>query len=54
MNVIEFQTPAPCCLLPITHPARKYVQARETDIRETLARNVPVMVVEIVESDKDD
>jgi hypothetical protein len=22
MNVIEFSIPAPCCLIPITHPAR--------------------------------
>ncbi len=37
MNIIEFSTPAPSCLIPATHPARAYVPAHKTDVRKTIA-----------------
>ena len=36
MNVIEFLTPAPSCLIPITHPARAV--SREADVSRTFAQ----------------
>jgi hypothetical protein len=36
MNIIEFQTPAPSCLVPITHPARAV--KRDPDVAETWAQ----------------
>ena len=48
MNTITFSSPAPSCLVPITHPARPAVHSTETDIRDTLDRhslvfNRPIM-----------
>lgn len=36
MNVIEFSTPAPSCLIPITHPARAV--SRDADVSRTFAQ----------------
>ena len=33
MNIIEFSTPAPSCLVPITHPARAV--CRDADVSRT-------------------
>jgi hypothetical protein len=33
--MIEFDTPAPSCLLPITHPARALIPAEHTDVSRT-------------------
>lgn len=48
MKTITFNSPAPSCLVPITHPARPAVNSTETDIRDTLDRhtlhfNRPIM-----------
>jgi hypothetical protein len=34
-NVIEFSSPAPSCLVPITHPARSHIPACSVDVAET-------------------
>ena len=31
-EILEFDTPAPCCILPSTHPARAHIPAEETDV----------------------
>lgn len=36
MNVIEFQTPAPSCLVPVTHPARAVTPAIKTNVSKTI------------------
>jgi hypothetical protein len=38
MNVIEFSSPAPCCLVPITHPARAV--EREPDVARTFKQHM--------------
>lgn len=35
MNVILFNTPAPSCLVPMTHPARAHIPASDTNVRRT-------------------
>ena len=42
MRTITFDSPAPSCLVPITHPARPAVHSTETDIRDTLDRHTLV------------
>lgn len=38
-NIIEFSTPAPSCLVPITHPARAHIPACNVDVSETWNRH---------------
>ena len=38
MNIMEFQTPAPYCVLLITHPARAN-DLNNTDVAETFNRH---------------
>lgn len=38
-NIMEFQTPAPYCVLLITHPARAHTPACKTDVAETWNRH---------------
>jgi len=38
MNVIEFSSPAPSCLIPITHPARAV--EREPDVARTFKHHM--------------
>ena len=39
MTVIEFKTPAPYCLIPALHPARKATYAADTDIARTFRQH---------------
>ena len=35
MNILEFNTPAPSCLIPPCHPSYSYVPSNRTDIKRT-------------------
>lgn len=35
MNVLEFATPAPSCIVPATNPARAHIPALDTDVTRT-------------------
>ncbi|HMM53305.1 MAG TPA: hypothetical protein PKD87_17070 [Burkholderiaceae bacterium] len=39
MNIIEFSSPAPSCLIPLTHPARAVVSSINTDVGRTIAEH---------------
>ena len=39
MNIIEFSSPAPSCLVPLTHPARAVVTSINTDVGRTIAEH---------------
>ena len=39
MNIIEFSSPAPSCLVPLTHPARAVVASINTDVGRTIAEH---------------
>lgn len=41
MNHIEVTHPHPACILPISHPARAYVNSDKTDIKRTFAMYAP-------------
>lgn len=42
MKILDYTPIAPSCVIPLTHPARRYVPSHDTDIRATLERHQPL------------